>query len=108
MPKKIQPSELIDIRRKIHINNRHLNAEYHYDSNQIHTQRYSILTFFPKALFKQYLRLANVYFLVAAILQIIKTISSINPISAITPVVTVLTFSLVREAYEDHVYLKAS
>ena len=47
------------------------------------------------------MRLANVYFLVCAIIQCIPAISPLGPATAIVPLVIVLSVSLIREGYED-------
>lgn len=70
-------------------------------SNFIKTSKYNILTFFPSALLLQFLRYANVYFLVIAILQSIPIISPLSSFSSWTPLLFVLTISLIREGFED-------
>ena len=45
------------------------------ETNKIHTSKYQWNTFFPKMLMEQYSRLANVYFLIIAILQSVRAIS---------------------------------
>ncbi len=47
----------------------------------------------------QFKRLANVYFLMIAILQTIPQISPLNPASAWAPFIVVLAISIVREGY---------
>ena len=87
---------------EFYINNNRLNKEiYNFKDNKIDTTKYSIITFLPKALLYQFMRLANVYFLFTAILQCIPQISPLGPGTAITPIVFVLAVSLIREAYED-------
>ena len=70
-------------------------------SNEIDTRKYNIFTFLPKALFYQFVRLANIYFLICAILQCIPAISPLNPLTAVLPIVIVISVSLIREAMED-------
>lgn len=60
-----------------------------------------MLSFLPKALLYQFLRFANVYFLITAIIQSISIISPLHPFSAIAPFIFVLTVSLIREGVED-------
>ncbi len=65
------------------------------------------ITFLPKALLIQFMRLANIYFLIIAIVQLIPIISPLTPLTAIVPITFVLTVSLIREGIEDynrHVY----
>ena len=71
-------------------------------NNSISTTKYNIITFLPKALLFQFFRLANVYFLVIAILQTIPEISPLSPLTAIVPIVFVLSISVIREGIEDY------
>ena len=50
----------------------------------------------------QFKRLANVYFLLTAILQFIPAISPLSPVSAITPLIFVIAVSLIRTAIEEY------
>ena len=72
-----------------------------YKSNYISTTKYNVLTFLPFALILQFKRYANIYFLVAAILQSIPLISPLSPASAVAPLVFVLGLSMAREGVED-------
>jgi len=67
----------------------------------VQTSKYSKLDFLPKAIILQFKRLANIYFLVTAVLQSIDVISSLSPVSAIAPFVLVITLSVIRELIED-------
>jgi phospholipid-transporting ATPase len=71
-------------------------------TNKISTTKYNIITFLPKALLFQFFRLANIYFLIIAIIQCLKVISPLNPSTSLTPLVFVIFVSLVREAIEDY------
>ncbi len=75
--------------------------EYHFKDNKVDTTKYNCITFLPKSLLYQFMRLANVYFLVCAIIQCIPAISPLGPATAIVPLVIVLSVSLIREGYED-------
>lgn len=88
--------------RELHIASSDLNSVYKFRSNFIKTSKYTKLTFLPVALLLQFRRYANVYFLIIAILESIKTISPLNPFSAIAPLVFVLTLSMIREGVEDY------
>jgi phospholipid-transporting ATPase len=70
-------------------------------TNKIKTTKYNFITFIPKALFYQFQKLANIYFLIIAIIQSIPFLSPLSPFTAIAPIVFVLTVSLIREAIED-------
>ncbi len=72
-----------------------------FESNFIRTSKYSLLSFLPKALLLQFMRLANVYFLLIAILLSIKVISPLNPLTAWAPLIIVIAISMIREGVED-------
>jgi len=72
-----------------------------FDSNGIRTSKYTPWNFLPKAIIIQFRRLANIYFLVTAVLQCISTISSLSPGSAIAPFIVVIVLSVIREGVED-------
>ena len=75
--------------------------ELMFKDNRISTTKYNAITFIPKALLYQFVRLANIYFVFIAILQSIPIISPLGAASAIAPLVFVFTVSLIREAVED-------
>ena len=74
---------------------------YNYKDNEVNTKKYNIITFLPKALLIQFIRVANIYFLICAILQCIPIISPLGPETAVIPIVIVLTVSIIREGIED-------
>jgi phospholipid-transporting ATPase len=74
---------------------------YHHKNNSIDTKKYSLMTFLPKALLFQFMRLANTYFLIIAILQSIPAISPLSPLTAVAPIAFVLFVSIIREGMED-------
>ena len=87
---------------QFYINDTNKNLEnYHFKDNKIDTTKYNIITFLPKALIIQFLRLANIYFLISAILQSIPIISPMTPATAVVPIVIVLSVSIIREGIED-------
>ena len=55
----------------------------------------------------QFKRVANIYFLVTAVLQSIPVVSALNPITAIVPLVFVLAISMIREGIEDYYRYKS-
>ena len=88
---------------KFYINNPIKNKkDLQFSNNEIDTRKYNIITFLPKALIYQFARLANVYFLICAILQCIPVISPLSPLTAVLPLVIVLSASLIREGMEDY------
>ena len=87
---------------QFYINDRKKNKEeFKFKSNEINTRKYNFITFLPKSLFYQFIRPANIYFLICAILQCIPVISPLGPTSALLPLIIVLSVSLIREGMED-------
>lgn len=84
-----------------YLNNNPLNLPLLIKSNQIDQSKYNIFTFLPKALLFQFYRLANIYFLVIAILQCIPQISPLTPSTAVIPIIFVISVSMIREGIED-------
>ena len=80
----------------------HDSAEVRYASNEIHTAKYTWLTFLPKNLFYQFTRIANIYFLVMMIFQMIPqiTISQGMP-TILMPLSFVVLVSMVKDIIED-------
>lgn len=72
-------------------------------SNKVNTTKYSLLTFIPLCTFYQFKRVANIYFLLTAIIQSIPNISPISPFTAIAPLILVLIIAMIKEAIEDYV-----
>ena len=89
------------LERVIVINSDNYNATKKFKSNYISTTKYSVFSFVPKCLIAQFMRFANIYFLIIAILQCIPIISPLNPITSIAPLIFVLILSMVREGIED-------
>ena len=88
---------------KFYINNTVSNISiYHFKNNTISTTKYNIITFLPKAFLLQFIRLANIYFLICAILQCIPIISPLTPATAVVPLIIVLSVSIIREGIEDY------
>ncbi|AES67819.1 putative phospholipid-translocating ATPase [Medicago truncatula] len=71
-----------------------------YCKNNISTTKYNAIMFFPKALFEQFRRVANIYFLLAACLSL-SPISPFSPLSMIAPLAFVVGLSMAKEALED-------
>ena len=83
------------------INNNLLNEKYEYKNNNISTTKYNFITFIPKSFLLQFTRLANIYFLIIAIIQSIPLISPLTGETAITPLLFVILVSMIRELIED-------
>ena len=87
--------------RIIHLNNPPANAANKYVDNHISTAKYNAFTFFPKFLYEQFSKYANIFFLFTAILQQIPNISPTNQYTTIVPLLLVLAVSAVKEIVED-------
>ncbi|KAI8470537.1 MAG: ATPase, phospholipid transporter [Monoraphidium minutum] len=70
-------------------------------TNEISTAKYTILTFLPINLFEQFTRVANLYFLLCAILQLIPGLSPTSWFTTVAPLVFVLAVNAVKEGYDD-------
>lgn len=79
---------------------RHRVKPFKYRSNYVSTTKYNIITFVPKALFEQFRRVANLYFLFAAGLSL-TPLTPFTPGSLIAPLVFVVGVSMLKEAIED-------
>lgn len=71
-----------------------------YPTNYISTTKYNIATFLPKAIFEQFRRVANLYFLLAAILSL-TPVTPFSAVSMIAPLAFVVGLSMAKEALED-------
>ena len=73
-----------------------------YLNNKISTCKYNALTFLPKNLYEQFNKLANIYFLILAVLQSIPVISNSGGIpSILLPLSIVLFISGFKDLMED-------
>ncbi|KAL8139844.1 hypothetical protein V2J09_005865 [Rumex salicifolius] len=88
--------------RIVYCNQSHLdtNKAFKYAANNISTTKYNIVTFLPKALFEQFRRAANIYFLVASLLSL-TPISPFSALSMIAPLAMVVGLTMAKEAVED-------
>ncbi|KAH6800420.1 ATPase E1-E2 type family protein / haloacid dehalogenase-like hydrolase family protein [Perilla frutescens var. hirtella] len=78
----------------------HRSKPHKYPNNYVSTTKYNVVTFLPIALFEQFRRVANLYFLLAAILSLTK-LAAFNKVSVIAPLVFVIGISMIKEAIED-------
>lgn len=86
----------------------HKAKPYKYPKNYVSTTKYNVMTFLPKALFEQFRRVANLYFLLAAVLSV-TSLAPFQPISLIAPLVFVVGVSMIKEAVEDwHRFLQVN
>ncbi|MCO5583198.1 hypothetical protein L7F22_037106 [Adiantum nelumboides] len=79
---------------------RHKAKPFKYRSNYVSTTKYNILTFLPKALFEQFRRVANMYFLFTAALSL-TPLTPFSASSVILPLALVVGVSMIKEAIED-------
>ncbi|CAI0473376.1 unnamed protein product [Linum tenue] len=79
---------------------KHRKKPLKYCSNYISTTKYNVITFLPKALFEQFRRVANIYFLLAAILSL-TPVTPFSAVSMIFPLAVVVGISMAKEALED-------
>ncbi|XP_078176820.1 putative phospholipid-transporting ATPase 4 isoform X2 [Carex rostrata] len=88
--------------RVVHCNQPHLHRKMplKYHSNYISTTKYNVITFLPKAIFEQFRRVANLYFLLAAILSL-TPVAPFSAVSMIAPLAFVVGLSMAKEALED-------
>lgn len=75
-----------------------------FEPNFVRTSKYRWYDFLPsnlsltlEALILQFKRLANIYFLIIAVLQTIPIISPLGPLTAWAPLIVVLGISIIRE-----------
>ncbi|XP_039988198.1 probable phospholipid-transporting ATPase IM [Xiphias gladius] len=88
--------------RHVRANARDYNDKFSYGDNLIRTSKYNIFTFLPINMFEQFQRVANAYFLVLLILQLIPEISSLSWFTTIVPLVLVLVITAVKDATDDY------
>ncbi|KAL3511663.1 hypothetical protein ACH5RR_024380 [Cinchona calisaya] len=88
--------------RMVYCNQPHLHEKQplNYRSNNISTTKYNVVTFLPKAVFEQFRRVANMYFLLAAILSL-TPVAPFSAVSMIAPLAFVVGLSMAKEALED-------
>ncbi|KAK3020773.1 hypothetical protein RJ639_045845 [Escallonia herrerae] len=71
-----------------------------YAGNYVRSTKYTAASFLPKALFEQFRRVANFYFLVTGILSF-TSLSPYSAVSAIIPLIIVIGATMVKEGIED-------
>lgn len=73
-----------------------------FPSNVWTTSKYTLVNFLPKNLFEQFRRMANFYFLITAIIQVIIPFSPIGPSTSLIPLAFVISTTAIKQAYEDY------
>lgn len=72
-----------------------------YIGNTIRSSRYTIWNFVPRQLFFQFSKLANAYFLLVSILQMVPGLSPTGSYTTIAPLLVFVTISMAKEGYDD-------
>jgi phospholipid-translocating ATPase len=72
-----------------------------YIGNTIRSSRYTLWNFVPRQLFFQFSKLANAYFLIISILQMIPGLSTTGNYTTIIPLMVFVTISMAKEGYDD-------
>ncbi|XP_066274027.1 phospholipid-transporting ATPase ID-like [Branchiostoma lanceolatum] len=90
-----------EVERKIRTNDLEYNQQFGYASNYISTSKYNVFTFLPINLFEQLQRVANAYFVILLILQVIPAISSLTPVTTAVPLVIVLSITALKDLVDD-------
>lgn len=71
-------------------------------SNFIRSSRYTLWDFLPKQLFFQFSKLANFYFLLIGIMQMIPGLSTTGTYTTIGPLMAFVALSMGKEGYDDY------
>ena len=69
--------------------------------NTVRSSRYTAWNFLPRQLFAQFSKLANFYFLVVSILQMIPGLSTTGTYTTIIPLLIFISVSMAKEGYDD-------
>jgi phospholipid-transporting ATPase len=87
--------------RFIYLNDTVKNDVQTFLHNAISTAKYNVISFLPKFLFEQFLKYANLFFLMTAIIQQIDGISPTSRLTTIIPLTAVLMGTAAKEIVED-------
>lgn len=72
-----------------------------YIGNSIRSSRYTLWNFLPRQLLFQFSKLANFYFLVISIMQLIPGLSTTGTFTTIVPLLCFVALSMAKEGYDD-------
>lgn len=72
-----------------------------YGDNAVISAKYTWINMFPKAIYNQFRRLSNFYFLIVAAVSFIPDISPSSPVTTTLPLIVVIGFGLARDVFED-------
>ncbi|KAF9187860.1 hypothetical protein BGZ50_001716 [Haplosporangium sp. Z 11] len=73
-----------------------------YVSNAVTTARYTFWDFLPKQLYAQFSKIANVYFLFVASLQMVPRWSPTGQYTTLVPLLVFLSIAMAHEGYDDY------
>ncbi|KAF9149053.1 hypothetical protein BG015_009164 [Linnemannia schmuckeri] len=73
-----------------------------FGSNRINTAKYTALTFLPKNLFEQFRRVANMFFLFMAIIQLTPIFTVGSPFLTVFPLCFVVGVTAIKDGFEDY------
>ncbi|TPX10958.1 uncharacterized protein E0L32_008164 [Thyridium curvatum] len=73
-----------------------------YITNFIRSTRYTLWDFIPKQLVFQFMKLANMYFLIIGILQAVPGLSTTGKYTTIAPLLVFVALSMGKEGYDDY------
>lgn len=72
-----------------------------YCNNLITSSKYTVYSFLPKQLKAQFSKIANCYFMIVAIMQMIPTWSTTGQYTTIIPLLIFMSISIAREGFDD-------
>eukprot|EP01087_Luapelamoeba_hula_P010089 TRINITY_DN2655_c0_g3_i1.p1 TRINITY_DN2655_c0_g3~~TRINITY_DN2655_c0_g3_i1.p1 ORF type:complete len:1296 (-),score=220.20 TRINITY_DN2655_c0_g3_i1:95-3982(-) len=87
--------------RLVHFNKPDFNSQQKFMDNYVSTTKYKFWNFLPKNLFEQFRRVANIYFLVIALITL-TPISPVKPGAFILALVVVMGCTAIKEGLEDY------
>jgi hypothetical protein len=87
--------------RTIWLNDPVRNSASKFKHNSVSTSKYNLVTFFPKFLYEQFSKYANLFFLFTACIQQIPNVSPTNQYTTIAPLSLVLLVAAIKEVQED-------
>ncbi|KAL0489753.1 phospholipid-transporting ATPase [Acrasis kona] len=87
--------------RTIYMDHYRSNKEGKFCSNRISTSKYNVITFLPKNLLEQFLRLANLYFLIICLIQIFSGLSPTGKWGTVVPLGIIVFLQMLKDIYED-------
>lgn len=75
-------------------------VEHGYQGNYVSTTKYTVANFFPKSLFEQFRRVANMFFLVGSVVSF-SPLAPFKAVSVLLPLLVVVGTTMAKEAVED-------